>query len=120
MWHFYRASDSRKLERLQERGLRVVYNEKQASYLQLLERAKLPNLMNRRLQDIFILMYKVKYKLCPSNICNIFKEHIYGDLTKSLRPIRISFPRWVELFIDKNTSECREICRIVSENFLFI
>ena len=39
----------------------MVYNEKQASYLQLLERAQLPNLMNRRLQDISILMYKVKY-----------------------------------------------------------
>ena len=52
-----------------------MYNENQASYLQLLERAKLPNLMNRRLQDICILMYKVLYKLCPSYIFNIFKEH---------------------------------------------
>ena len=58
VWHFCRASDSRKLEWLQERGLRVVYNEEQDSYLQLLERAELrmPNLMNRRLQDICILM----------------------------------------------------------------
>ena len=73
VWHFCRASDLCK--RLQERGLREVYNENQASYLQLLERAKLPNLMNRRLQDICILMYKVLYKLCPSYIFNIFKEH---------------------------------------------
>ena len=91
MWHFCRASDSRKLERLQERGLRVVYNEKQASYLQLLERAKLPNLMNRRLQDICILMYKVKYKLCPSNICNIFKEH---SSKYNLRQSDFSTPRY--------------------------
>ena len=77
IWQFFRASDSRKLERQQERGLRVVYNEKQATYLQLLERAKLPNLINRHLQDICILMYKVKYKLWPSNICNIFKEHSF-------------------------------------------
>ena len=55
----------------------MVYNEKQATYLQLLERAKLPNLINRHLQDICILMYKVKYKLWPSNICNIFKEHSF-------------------------------------------
>ena len=59
VWHFCRASDSHKLERQQERGLRVVYKENQASYLQLLERAQLPNLMDRRLQDICILMYKV-------------------------------------------------------------
>ena len=37
-------------------ALRVVYNEKQASYFQLSKRAKLPTLMSRRLQDICILM----------------------------------------------------------------
>ena len=47
-----------------------MYNEKQASYLQLLERAKLPNLMNRRLQGICIL--KLNINRCPSNI---FKEN---------------------------------------------
>ncbi len=70
-----RASDARKLERLQERGLRAVYKNKHASYTDLLERAKLPTLANRRLQDICILMYKVKHRLCPNSICNIFNEH---------------------------------------------
>ena len=37
--------------------------EKQANYFQLLEKAKLPTLMGRHLQDICILMYKVKCKL---------------------------------------------------------
>ena len=60
VWNFCRASDARKLERLQERGLRAVYKNKHASYTQLLERAKLPTLANRRLQDICILIYKVK------------------------------------------------------------
>ena len=32
-------------------------------------------LMNRRLQDICILMYRVKHKLCPTYICNIFNNH---------------------------------------------
>ena len=34
--------------------------------------AKLPILLNRRLQDIVILMYKVKYRLVPDLICDIF------------------------------------------------
>ena len=89
VWHFCRANDSCKLERQQERGLRVVQNEKQASYLQLVERAKLPSLMNRRLKDICILMYKVKYKLCPCNICNIFKDHSF-----CVRMISLVWPRW--------------------------
>ena len=33
---------------------------------------KLPSLLNRRLQHIVILMYKVKYRLVPDFICDIF------------------------------------------------
>ena len=32
----------------------------------------IPSLLNRRLQDIVILMYKVKYRLVPDFICGIF------------------------------------------------
>ena len=48
-WHFCRASDTRKLERVQERGLRAVFKDKHSSYKQLLERAALPTVLNRRL-----------------------------------------------------------------------
>ena len=80
VWHFCRASDTRKLERVQERGMRATFRDKQSSYNQLLERAKLPTLHNRRLQDICILMYKVKHNLCPRTVCNIFKtsNHSYS------------------------------------------
>ncbi|KAL9970833.1 hypothetical protein ACROYT_G023280 [Oculina patagonica] len=91
VWHFCRASDARKLERLQERGLRAVYKNKHASYTDLLERAKLPTLANRRLQDICILMYKVKHRLCPNSICNIFNEH---NSTYNLRQSDFSTPRY--------------------------
>ena len=39
VWHFCKSIDVRKLERLQERGLRAVYREKDATYSQLLKRA---------------------------------------------------------------------------------
>ena len=75
VWHFCKSSDARKQERLQERGLRAVYRDKYTSYSQLLKRAELSTLMNRRLQDICILMYKVKHKLRPTYICHIFNDH---------------------------------------------
>ena len=80
MWHFCRASDIRRLERVQERGLRAVFKDKQSSYQQLLVKAKLPTLYNRRLQDICILMYKVKQNLCPRIICDMFltNSHTYN------------------------------------------
>ena len=74
VWHFCKASDTQKLERLQERGLRAVFKDNNSSYEQLLEKADLPTLLNRRLQDLCTLMYKVKHKLCPAYISNIFKE----------------------------------------------
>ena len=48
VWHFCKASDTRKLERVQERALRAVYNSKTTAYDELLSKAKLP----RRHTDI--------------------------------------------------------------------
>ena len=72
MWHFCKASDARKLEKVQERALRAVYNDRNATYEELLEKGRLSSLENRRLQDILILMYKVKYALAPEHVCNMF------------------------------------------------
>ena len=55
VWHFCRASDTRRLERIQERRLRAVYKDTKSSYHQFLNRANLPTLLNRRLQDICVL-----------------------------------------------------------------
>ena len=73
VWHFCRASDSRKMERVQERALRAVYCDTRSSYDELLRKAKLTTLGCRRLQDIAIIMYKVKYNICPPYIKDIFK-----------------------------------------------
>ncbi|XP_048586210.1 uncharacterized protein LOC125568304 [Nematostella vectensis] len=84
-------SGTRKLERVQERGLRAVFKDKSSSYANLLERAKLPTLLNRRLQDIVILMYKVHNNLCPPNICGIFNRY---SANYNLRQADFSLPRY--------------------------
>ena len=48
-WHFCRASDSRKIERIQERALRAVFKSFSEPYEELLKKAKLSSLLNRRL-----------------------------------------------------------------------
>ena len=62
----------KKLERIQEGALRIVFADRTATYQELLDNASLPSLVNKRLQDILILMYKVKYFLAPEHICDIF------------------------------------------------
>ena len=56
VWHFCCASDRRKLERVQERALRVVFNDKAAVYEELLSKANLPTYQAYRIGDIAILV----------------------------------------------------------------
>ena len=72
VWHSCRSSDRRKIERVQERALRAVFKSTTETYEALLERAELPTLYNRRLQDVATLMYKVKNNLVPSCVSEIF------------------------------------------------
>ena len=50
--------------------------------------AKLPTLYNRRLQDIAILMYKVKNGLCPDYISRLFiiRNNQYNLRNNELTP----------------------------------
>ena len=100
IWHFCRTSDSRKVERIQERALRIVFNTHSDDYGSLLKRAKLPSLYNRRLQDIAILMYKVKHGMVPSFISDIFsvKSSKY-----SLRNRNFDIPRFNSAFYGKHS-----------------
>ena len=60
IWHFCRASNKRKVDRLQERAFRVVFNNEPVSYDELLRLAELPSLFNTRLQEIAILNYVLR------------------------------------------------------------
>ena len=91
VWHFIRSSDKRKLERLQEKGLRAVFKDKSSSYEDLLNKAKLVTLNNLRLQNIAILMFKVKHGICPTYISDLF----YLQTTQySLRNSEFVIPRF--------------------------
>ena len=100
IWHFCKASDTRKVERIQERALRIVYNSHSETYMNLLDCAKLPSLLNRRLQDIVILMYKVKYRLVPDFICDIFSTK---SCKYNLRNQNFDFPRFNSVLYGKHS-----------------
>ena len=68
VWHTCRSSDRRKIDRIQERALKAVFSSHSETCENHLAHARLPSLQNRRLQDIAILMYKVKNGLVPNII----------------------------------------------------
>ena len=58
---------------MQERALTGLCNNTPSEeYSNVLNRANLLSLQNRRLQDLATLIYKVKYGLVPCNISDIF------------------------------------------------
>ena len=74
MWHFCRASDRNKLERINERGLRTVFKDRVSPYGDLLTHAGMTSLYNMRLQDIAIFMFKIRNRLLPYNILELFSS----------------------------------------------
>ena len=62
-----------------------MYNTTIESYDTLLMRAKLTTLQNRRLQDILILMFKVKNKLTTNQTVDIFNINEENTNTNSKR-----------------------------------
>ena len=78
VFHFCKQPDKRKLERVQERALRTVLQDKTSSYEELLVKANLHTLNNKRLQDIAILVYKVKNDLAPKPLQCLFKRQTTG------------------------------------------
>ena len=100
VWHFCKQSERRKLERLQERALRAIYNCRTDTYEDLLRRANLPSLYNRRLQEILILMYKVKNGLAPDYIGELFN---FVNKGYSLRNADFDIPRYLTVRYGKHS-----------------
>ena len=91
VWHFCKACDARKLERVQERALRAVYNDRNATHEELLGKGRLSSLENRRLQDKHnnlrsdfpVPRYNtVKY---GKHSIRYLGPHIWGKISQELR-----------------------------------
>ena len=89
--HFCKQSKRRKLERLQERALRAIYNCGTDTCKDLLCSTNFTSLYNRRLREIVILMYKVRNGLAPDYIGEHFN---FANEGYSLRNADFDIPRY--------------------------
>ena len=78
-------TNNRKTNRLHERCLRVIYNEKQSSFIKLLEKSNSVSMHQRNLQILAIEMFKVSNGLSPVLMNDIFK--LRGEKTYNLRKL---------------------------------
>ena len=64
-WHFCTNKNSKKLEKVQERAFRFVYEDYNSSYEELLQKVKVPSLQIRRMRTMALETYKIINKLAP-------------------------------------------------------
>ena len=64
-WHFCTEKNSKKLEKVQERALRFVYEDYNSSYEELLHKAKAPSLQIRQIRTMALETIKIVSKIAP-------------------------------------------------------
>ena len=74
-------TNNRKINQLHERCLRIIYNDKQSSFIKLLEKDNSVSTHQRNLQILAIEMLKVSNGLPPVLMNNIFK--LRGELKET-------------------------------------
>jgi hypothetical protein len=72
--------NSKKIEKVQERAFRFVYEDYNSSYDNLLKKAKVPSLQIRRMRTMALETFKIMNKLSPSCLHNLSQ---------------VAMPRWV-------------------------
>ena len=72
VWHHCSIGDSRKIEKIQERGLRFVYNDPNSSYSQLLAKSNKNLLYINRLKKIAEFVYKCINEVGPASVHDLY------------------------------------------------
>ena len=99
--------NNRKINRLYERCLKIIYNVKQSSFIKLPEKVNSVSIHQRNLQTLAIEMLKVSHGLSPVLMNDIFK--LLGEQTYNLRKLS-------QFYRPKLHIQCHRKCVIFRTN----
>ena len=81
VWHFCGQVNNNKLEKLQERSLRIIHNDYESSFETLLKCSKQESLLTKRLKIMILEVFKTVNRLNPSCLHDLFtKNEVVYDL----------------------------------------
>ena len=89
IWMCHNRMTNRKISRLHERCLRIIYNDKQSSFKMLLEKDSSVSIHDRNIQCLATEMYKVSNGLSPPVVSNTFTQKV---VILTICDLILSFP----------------------------
>ena len=85
VWMFCTRTLNNKINRLHERALRLVYDDDNLTFEELLEKDNSVTVHDRNLQKLACEMFKIKNKMSPQPIIDLFNEKLCQyDLRKKI------------------------------------
>ena len=94
VWMFSTAKSLSKIESLQKRALRFLYNDYSISYEGLLEKAEKVKMNVYRLRNLYVEIYKTINKLNPEFMNNIFKVKENKRVAREQYKLNLETPEW--------------------------
>jgi hypothetical protein len=92
-WHFTSETNVKKIEKIQERALRFIYEDYQSPYDILLEKSGLPSLKTRRMRTVALEAFKLLNKMGPTYLHDLlqYKNSTYNFRYRNL--VELPTPR---------------------------
>ena len=94
VWMFSSTQSLNKIENLQKRALRFLYDDFEASYEDLLPKGGKSKMNVRRLRTLCVEIYKTLNDLNPSFMNNIFKLKINNREVHDKCKLNLDIPKW--------------------------
>ena len=91
---FSSAQSVNKTEDLQKRALRLLYDDFEVSYEDLLSKRGKPTMNVRSLKTLCVEIYKTLHDLNPSFTNNIFRLKINGRQVPDKYKLNLDIPKW--------------------------
>ena len=89
IWMCHNRTTNRKINRLHERCLRIIYNDKQSSFKMLLEKDSSVSIQDKNIQCLATEMYNISNGPSPPVVSNIFTQKI---VILTICDLILSFP----------------------------
>ena len=74
IWMFHNRTLNNRINKLQERALRLVHNDNTSSFYELLQKDNSFTIHHRNIQKLALEMYRVKHRIAPKIMCELFNE----------------------------------------------